>query len=89
MTPKEFYKQLAITTEPIIITLAPGPLRMIGSPQDSLSSELMLWLIERIPDATQGDLEEVLVNALCWARFWAAVRYADEHATPEQKEFSL
>lgn len=84
MTPKEFYQQLAITTEQITITLAPGPLKMIGSPQDALSAELMLWLIERMADATQGDLEEVLVNALCWARFWASVRYADGRDTPEQ-----
>ena len=89
MTPKEFYQQLAITTEQITITLAPGPLKMIGSPQDALSAELMLWLIERMPDATQGDLEEVLINALCWARFWAAVRYATEHETVEQTELAL
>lgn len=85
MTPSEFYKQLAITTEPITITLAPGPLTMIGSPQDALSAELMLWIIDRMSDATQGDVEEVLVNALCWSRFWAAVIYADTHEQPEQQ----
>lgn len=85
MTPIEFYKQLAVTTEQVTLTLSPGPLELRGSPQDALSAELMLWLIERLPDATQGDVEEVLVNALWWWRFWGALHYANTRPAQQQE----
>lgn len=79
MTPNEFYKQLATVKEAERITLGPGPLVMVVGWQDALSARLMLWLIDNMPaESTQGDLEDVLGNALWWARFWAMLHYAEK-----------
>lgn len=84
MTPREFYQQISEVDERTRITLAPGPLEMIASREDGLAGRLVLWILQEMPDLTQGELEEVLQTALWWSRFWACMYAADHKKQPEQ-----
>ena len=74
MRVKDFYENLSQVTASTELTLSPGPVTLKVNAQDALAARLLLWLEQEMPpDATQGDLDDVLDAAKWWATFWAAM----------------
>ena len=74
MRVKDFYEGLSRVTASTELTLSPGPVTLKVNAQDTLAARLLLWLEQEMPpDATQGDLDDVLDAAKWWATFWAAM----------------
>ena len=74
MRVKDFYEGLSQVTASTELTLSPGPVTLKVNAQDALAARLLLWLEQEMPpDATQGDLDDVLDAAKWWATFWAAM----------------
>lgn len=70
MKVKDFYEGLSRLTASTELTLSPGPVTLKVNVQDALAARLLLWLEQEMsPDATQGDLDDVLDAAKWWATF--------------------
>lgn len=76
MTLTELYGQLAEIKESAIITV-PVQKLWVGE-FDGIAGELLLWIINRIPNATQGDVEEVLAAATWWSTYTASIAAAEQ-----------
>lgn len=80
MTANEFLELLASYKLGESVTL-PVPIK-IGE-HDCLAAQLILWLIEQLPeDATQGDIEDVLDMAKWWAIYWGSAYTLSKGETP-------
>jgi tryptophan synthase alpha subunit len=77
MTLREFYQRLSEAQDLSVITVdVPIPL-VIGKP-DGMAAKLLLRLVDQMPpDATQGDLEDVLDAARWWSTFLMSMQYAE------------
>jgi len=65
---------LAAIREPSDFTLSPGPFTVRVSEHDAIAAELLRWLSERLGEgATLGDAEDVLLTAMWWQTFMAAI----------------
>lgn len=74
MTPLGFYIQLQ-NAKSSPFTLPSIPIALGES--DFMAARLLIWLFEQMPNATQGDLEDVLDSAKWWTLFWASAYTAD------------
>jgi len=89
MTEREWLKWLV--EQPInkgeskIAAMKPGPIAMRLGPADTLAAKLLLWAEDELlpPDATLGDLLDVLDCARFWTFFWAALEPKVNHANPK------
>jgi len=85
MTPKEFYQRLSTLTEKEVITLSPGPIKIIAYPADALAAKMVLWLLEQLPeDATEGDAEDVIDMAKWWIMFWHMLHQAEKQLNADE-----
>lgn len=70
MTPNEFYQKMTMIDNESIMTMPQVPIAV--NRFDGIAADLMLWIENKYPDLTQGELEYVLDCAKFWAVFWAA-----------------
>ena len=66
MRSDELFDLLRTIDGPSEITLSPGPFYAAVNQDDAIAADLVDWLSARMPaDATWGDLEYVMLGALC------------------------
>ena len=73
MTPRDFFELMQSGNMKKEISL-PFPLELGTS--DILAAELILWLIDKMPEGTIGDINNVLDSAKFWHIYWSSVFYA-------------
>lgn len=73
---KQVCEQLADITSLATITM-PTTTLLVGR-EDGIAGELLLWLVDRMPNATQGDIEEVLAAATWWLTYTGTIAAAEK-----------
>ena len=77
MTPREFCEFLATCTASGTIEFNDSLSLKIGT-QDAKAGEVLLWLLDTMPDDTTiGQLDDTLDAAKWWLTFWAAMPKED------------
>lgn len=78
MKPANFLKWLEESEDDGIVTLSPGPFKVIAGAQDRIAAKLLRWLQDEYPLLTIGGTEDALLTALWWVQFWAGVQHCDD-----------
>ena len=66
-----------------IATLSPGPFRVEIADADLLASEILLFISDKYPDKTIGQLEDALDMARWWLIFFASTNLSEKDRNHE------
>ena len=74
MTGNDILNTIASMTEASVFTLGPGPVRLNVAYTDAMAGRLLIWLKGQMrPDATQGELDDILSCAQWWSTLLASL----------------
>lgn len=73
MTPNQFFAKLSETTKSQSFEMK---VELQINTHDAMAARLLIWLQEQMPDATTGDLEDVLDAAKWWSVLFASMHTA-------------
>ena len=79
MTGREILQKLIVNRTSGTMAVKPGPFRVAVDEVDSLAAEVLVFLADRSPELTMGQVQDVLLSALWWQTTLGTMKKAETH----------